>query len=209
MKPNTPEWKSLSVEEKNQMLQITEDKLKKMPTEVLIQAYIDNPFCSLMFAYNTSQDGFKRVCKEFNGLRELLKRVDRAQKLIEFYKNMQADGYDKSWDLKTIGEFTFKFTYIEILLSQPEIINQIRNSDVKIITNELVQKYNKKAELINKHSIIGLESCAYAVAHILNQRGKLLSQADDAIELFLKTGHVHQNGILDKIMQKAIQTINE
>lgn len=31
-----PEWKSLPIEEKNKMLQIPEDKLKSMPTEVLI-----------------------------------------------------------------------------------------------------------------------------------------------------------------------------
>ena len=100
LNPSITEWKSLPVEEKNKMLQIPEDKLKNMSTEILIQAYIDNPFCSLMFGYNTVQAGFHRIYEEFNGPAELMKREDMAVKLINFYKNMHADEYDIKWNAK-------------------------------------------------------------------------------------------------------------
>jgi len=206
LNPGMPEWKSLPIEEKNKMLQIPEDKLKSMPTEVLIQAYIDNPFCSLMFAYNTTQDGFNRVSKEFNGLRELMKRNDAATKLIVFYKTMQVDGYDVNWEPSEKGRFTFRFVYIETLLSQPEIINQLNATETKVLINELINKYNKKVELVSEYSIVGLEHCAYAIAHTLNKNGKLMTQeasVDETLQSFLETGHLSKSNMLDQILQKA------
>lgn len=206
LNPGMPEWKSLPVEEKNKMLQIPEDKLKSMPTEILIQAYIDNPFCSLMFACNNVQDGFNRVCKEFNGLRELMKRNDAAIKLIDFYKAMQVYGYDVNWEPIKKGRFTFRFVYIETLLSQPEIISQLNATETKILINELIKKYDKKVEHVSEHSIVGLEHCAYAIAHTLNKNGKLMTQeapADEAMQSFLETGRLSHENMLDQIMQKA------
>jgi hypothetical protein len=201
-----PGWKNLSVAEKNKMLQIPEDKLKSIPTEVLIQAYLDNPFCSLMFAYNTAQDGFHRVYREFNGLRELMKRSDAAVKLVDFYKTMQVDGYDVNWEPIRKGRFTFQFVYIERLISQPEIIAQLNMDDVKILINELEKKYDKKIEHVSEHSIVDLESCAYTIAHTLNQNGKLSPQGasvDEAMKSFLETGRLSQSNMLDQILQKA------
>jgi len=74
LQKGTLEWRTLSVEIKNSMLQIPEEHLETVETEVLISAYINNPFCSLIFAYNEIEDGFNRVYNEFNGLRELLIR---------------------------------------------------------------------------------------------------------------------------------------
>ena len=201
-----PEWKNLSVETKNGMLQIPEDELKSMPTEMLVQAYIDNPFCSLIFVYNTVQDGFNRVYDEFSGLRELVRRDDAALEIVSFYKNMQVDGYDRNWESNKIGKFTFKFIYVEALLSQSEIISQLNQNETKMLTNELLKKYNDKIKHVSEHSIVGLESSAYAIAHILYQNGKLSQpgkKLDDATNIFLETGRIPRNDILDNIIQKA------
>lgn len=160
----------------------------------------------MIFAYNTFQDGFHRVYNEFNGLRELMERNDAATKLIAFYKNMQVDGYDLNWEPSKKGKFTFGFVYIETLLSQPKIINQLNQNDAKMLISVLIKKFDKKVEHVSEHSIVGLEYCAYAIAHILHKNGKLAiqrSQIDESIQSFLKTGHSGQENMLDEILKKA------
>lgn len=206
LNPDMTEWKTLPVEEKNKLLQIPEDKIKSMPTERLIQAYIDNPFCSLMFAYNTIQDGFSRVYNEFNGLRELMKRKDAAVQLYDFYKSMQVDGYDENWEPSKKGKFTFKFIYIETLFSQPEIIHQLNENGAKLLIVELIKKYELKVEHLNEHSVVGLTHCAYAMAHILNSNQKLAPKGlalDQDMQSFLETGRLYNNNTLDQILQKS------
>lgn len=206
LNPGMAEWKTLPVEEKNKLLQIPNEKLMILPTETLIQAYIDNPFSSLIFAYDNVQDGFHRVHTEFNGLRELLNRSDAAIKLIEFYKKMQPGSYDLNWEQDKKGEFTFKFLYIEILLSQPQIINQLKIIGNKDIINELIEKLNEKAKYINEHSIVGLESCTYALAKIITQNTELTSTKliiDNEMQLFLDTGHFCNSHIQNEILKKA------
>jgi len=206
LNPSMPEWKNLSTEVKNKMLQIPEDKLKSMPTEQLIQAYIDNPFCSLMFAFNSFQEGFKRVYNEFNGLRELLQRNDSAMKIVDFYKNMQVDAYDANWKTKKKGQFTFNFIYIEMLLSQPEIIRQLRPDEARILVKELIEKYNQKVEHVSEHSILGISYCVYAIGHTLQKNERLTTQGvsvNENIISFLANGQFSQGEILDEIMQKA------
>lgn len=212
LKPGSEEWRNLSVEEKNELLQIPDSILSVMPTEELIQAYVDNPFCSLIFVYNTIQDGFNRVYNEFNGLRELMKRNDAATKLIDFYKNMQVDGYSPNWEPDKKGEFTFKFVYIETLLSQPEIVRQLNLGNTKILISELIEKYEGKVEHVSEHSIVGLESCTYAIAHTLYQNGKLAPQGvpiEETMQSFLETGHLLQNNTLDQVLQQARSFVQE
>lgn len=204
--PAMSEWATLSVEEKRNMLQIPEKILHNMPTDVLIQAYTDFPLNSLVFAYNTKQDGFRRVHNEFNGLRELLQREDITASLIEYYKKMTVDGYDVNWQPVEIGKFTFQFTYIELLLSQPEIINQLNQPETNFLIQELITKFERKIDHIDEYSIVGLESSAYAISHILNRNDAISSSnaaTDEAVQSFLMTGQLTQGDMLDFILLKA------
>lgn len=91
IKRSSEEWKQLSPEEKHAICQIPDDILATMPTEDLIRAYLNYPYIAIMAAYDNWMAGFNRVYRDFNGLRELLKRDDNAQKLYELYqRNNQA-----------------------------------------------------------------------------------------------------------------------
>ncbi len=66
---------------------------------------------------------------------------------------MQVEGYDVNWKLSKKGRFTFKFIYIETLLSQPEIIGQLDENGVKILINELIRKNESPTSELQKKRI--------------------------------------------------------
>ena len=86
IKPGSEEWKRLSPAEKHAVCQIPDQIFATISTEDLIQAYLDYPFIGIIAAYNNWQIGFKRVYRDFNGVRELLKCKDAGWEIIQYYK---------------------------------------------------------------------------------------------------------------------------
>lgn len=214
IKPGSEEWKTLPVAEKNKLLQIPESMLSTMTTEELIQAYVDNPFTTLIFAYNKSEDGLSRIYNEFNGLRELMRRKDAGQKLIEYYKNMDPGAYDVNWEPARRGQFTFTFVYIEVLLAQESILEQFSTSEVRSLLSELLKKHELMIEHVSEHSIVGLEMNAFSMAKLIESRGKdnrfsqMLLQTQ-GMEDFLRTAMLQNENILPAIIQIARELLQD
>ncbi|MGD8779959.1 MAG: T9SS type A sorting domain-containing protein [Ignavibacteria bacterium] len=141
--------------------QIPENQLKSMTTEELIESYLESRLAFLIFAYDDLQDGFKRVYNDFNGLRELMTRNDVGVKLLNYYKNLKVNECDLNWDLITKARYTFKFIYAEILLSQPEIINQFSKDDVNMLLDELRKKYENKLKHSDTYSLVHQTASLY------------------------------------------------
>ncbi len=212
LNPSMEEWKTLSVEVKIEMLQIPTEELKTISTEKLVYAYLNHPLRNLMFAYNTTRDGYLRIYKEFNGLRELNLRNDGPEKIIEIYSKMNPNAYNSSWESKQEAQHILRFVYIETLLSQPEIFNQLNIDDSKVLIESLLQKYNQKLAYKNIHTLFGLESCAYAMGKVLN-RYSMFSDSENEIDsvmtLFLDTGKLHDPNIIDEVIIKAQEFCNK
>ena len=186
-----------------QSLQIPDTDLSQMSTEQLIQAYVDCPLTGYMFGYNTFQSGFERVYNEFNGLQELLQRKDAAKKVIEYYTKIRVDGYDKNWDDIKKGTFTFQFMYIEILLCQPEILNQLSKSELKYLIKELLNKTQMKVIHQDIHSIIGISFCTYTLFNLLVKFDSVFAEEcrkNNYMQNFIITGRLNNEMILDKII---------
>lgn len=135
IKPGTSEWKSLNSNDAMiDACQIPLTVLNDMSTASLVETIINYPLINNMFAYDNIQMGFKAVSSEFNGILELYKRDDGGKELIKKYKLMNS----KSLDNRN------KITFIEMLLSQPEIISNLNQSQKKSLLKEVNQKYSEK-----------------------------------------------------------------
>ena len=99
-----------------QRAQIPDYLLNQMTTEQLVNAVLNYPLMFDLTAWNTYSDGFRAVCKNFNGLRELLMREDRTEKLLEKYQEHPIFANTRSVNSNTL----LQDMYLDVLLAQPE-----------------------------------------------------------------------------------------
>ena len=85
--PNSEEWNELgTAEEMREATQIPESLLKEMSTQELIIMIENYPLLCDLYAYNSLQEGYEQVKKQFNGIKELLSRPDSYAELIAAYE---------------------------------------------------------------------------------------------------------------------------
>lgn len=110
--PSQEKWKEIATHKgMTEVLNLKEIFLEKIPTSELFEIYLQYPLLLDIWAFNNLQTGFISVKENFNGLQELLKRND--------LKEIAIDKYSKSLSRKD----TFEIHFIQLLLSQEEIIS--------------------------------------------------------------------------------------
>ena len=171
-KYGSEEWKKLSRAERKKSLQIPENQLKTISKTELIEAYLNFPLTPLIDAYNNRQKGFQRICDEFDGLKELMKREDVGACLINYYKQLEPDKYEESWGSIKRGNFSLRINYIELLISQEEIINNLKENEVKALLKDLLKKMDLKNKHYKLHSGYGLQATAFPITKLLYLKGK-------------------------------------
>src|SRR4051812_33737550 len=81
--PGMPEWRQLnSHAEMVAKSQVPEHKLRAMSTDGLINTVLSYPLLGDMLAFNSIQEGFDTVARNFNGLHALLERPDAGESLL-------------------------------------------------------------------------------------------------------------------------------
>jgi len=118
----TPEkWEKLiSLQEMIDACQIPESELEKMSTEGLLETCLSYPLFGNMMLHDSPYRGFLLQIDRFNGLHELLERENAGSVICDLYYNsslkevIKADAYP-----------TYRFRYLEYIISQPEILKQL------------------------------------------------------------------------------------
>ena len=91
IKPGTEEWIKLgTVENKKEACRITEETLKQMSNEELIEAVLDYPFLVDLYVFGLHSEAVYRVAENLyedcDALRELLSRPDGEEDLRAFWE---------------------------------------------------------------------------------------------------------------------------
>ena len=97
--PGTDEWKALDNNiDKMRVCMIPEDVLNRMTTEALLETVLSYPLIANMLIWETTQQGYEVILRNFNGLQELVERDDLDSVLetysaenISVYANMTED----------------------------------------------------------------------------------------------------------------------
>lgn len=152
-------WSEISQRERIEFLQIPSNILKTMSTKDLLTTCIDYPYIIDVFFYNDYQQGFNNVVSDFNGLQELLNRKDAASYIFELYQLLNIDEISNNTCDYCKGNFSFKLLFLELLLSDTKIQDQLTNGERKILINEVVSKFNSKKkypEIFSEKTMIGM-----------------------------------------------------
>jgi len=135
IKLGTDEWKSLkNLEEKIEACHVPEEIILNMKTEHLIETVLNYPLLGNIYFYNTIDEGIKEVSSYFEGLKELMKRPDAADKLLEAYdKEMNSAEALTSSSNKKI-----RLMYLKTLIDQVYLNN---NENIGIQAEVETQEY--------------------------------------------------------------------
>lgn len=166
--------RALSAEERHQLFQIPEGLLPTLSTKELIRLYVENDqYCGLIYAYNNKQDGFNRIYELFNGLRELMKRDDLTKSALAYYQEMDPNALipSKTSDPWERGLFFSKFDYIELLLSQEKLIEQLSQEESINLLEELLKKHDQIISSGYSSGVI-LSFTIYAMANLIDHKNK-------------------------------------
>jgi hypothetical protein len=95
VKPGTEEWSKLKTEkERFSAMQIPEEILHDLSTNAIVISCINFPAFGFFGAYKNYQDGFIILATKFNGLKELAKRTDAGEYLIDIYEKAKDNGIE-------------------------------------------------------------------------------------------------------------------
>ena len=206
IKRESSEWKNMSPEQRHKVCQISKDILASLTTDQLINAYLDYPYIGVIWAFNNWIDGFNRVYQDFNGLRELLKRKDVAKKVLQYYCDLDPGAYESSWSDYDKGAFTFRFMYLEMILSLDSIQNQLQAQEIEDLLKIGVKKYDQKLVHSQLHSKIGLKYTALPLGkaiRLINSNNYQDLLNIQGMTYFLTTGHCGNDEIINNIIQEA------
>ena len=136
-------------------LQVTEEELKGMSTDGIIETCLNYPIYSIgMITSNTSMyAGFQTTCENFTGFKELFKREDAGRKLLEKYRGIDYEEVVNSQD-----SYALRMRYIEYIMSQEEILTKLsvdeRNELKDICVKNAVERYEKYREQLPLDSVL-------------------------------------------------------
>ncbi len=147
IKPGTPEWKELKTQKaKLEVLQIPEIVLSSMSSEALVLTCLNYPFIHQVIAYDNYQFGIETIINNFNGLQELLKRLESASILINIYADLDPAYIDPDWAIMQRGNYRFQFMSIEMLLGQEKLLSQLSKIERRQLLEECLSKYTAKVQ---------------------------------------------------------------
>ena len=139
VKPGMESWNSLKTEEERiAILQIPESILATLTPEEVVGLCITFPDFGHFTAWNTPQESFNVMLSRYNILRHLLSREGVGKSLIEAYKDTNLTGFktlpysNEYWSLKLL--------YLELLLSQKEILQSLMPEEKLELVKEAAAK---------------------------------------------------------------------
>lgn len=149
------------------------------------------------------QTGFSALLNNFNGFRDLIIRKDAGKELLLTYQKYNIKDLSPNAKLEEKGAFTFKFTYIELLLSQSQILSNLNINEKHLLRQEALKKFEQKKDLISAFGIFGLNNSAWTLGKLLQAEGKegVLSStiSKEGLNTFLSTGSFSNEQIVNAI----------
>ncbi len=192
-------------------MKIPEGILTRLSTNALVISCINLPAFGYIGAYDSYQDGYKILETKFSGLRELLKRADAGECLMNIYEKAGENGMENQQYKIDCNYWPIKLSWIELLLAQ-KIIFEPLNIDKKnhLLSLSLEKFKMKKAnkdiysdDLLTTSLLMGrlLHSLDYSeFENSYNQ--------NETLRNFLDTSKMLDNKSIDLIFKNAENYLN-
>ncbi len=194
------EWKNMSIEDKNSLLQIPVDELKTMSTDQLISVSIDCIFARTIGKYSSMDKYYEEVYNSFNGFRELTAREDASIKLINYYKGMNIRAEAPSPAGLTIGR---QVQILEYLIGHPKLLGRFNSQQMSTLLADLLNKYDEKTTTVDLKGDQNRISNVYAVAKVLERKDRQTNRrlrSIEHIDVFMNSGVLLTEKTRDQIL---------
>jgi len=210
VRPGTEEWGQLRTEqERIAAVQVPEDILEKLSAEELVRLTLTFPAFGHFGAFNTSQEGFYVMLSRYNIFQHLLSRNDVGGPLIRAYKDAGMEGFRT---LPYSNEFwNLRLYYIELLLSQREILQSLTQEEKLELITEARLKFDEKISDENFLSYPGILFTVRIMAGVLNTVEHpefTASQNRLTTTRFIETGTLDEASVADEIIRMTDNYIN-
>jgi hypothetical protein len=177
-------------------VQVPEAVLANLSPDDAVRLCITFPPFGLFTAWNTPQEGFDIMLSRYNILRHILERKDAGGSLITAYKDAGMSGFKT---LPYSNEFwSLKLFYIELLLSQEEILQAMTPDEKLELMTEARTKYFDKFNNENFASLPELLFSLKIMASILyvEEYPELMGSANrETIIEFINSGWLFDKAV--------------
>lgn len=170
VKPGMEEWKAFA--SGKQMLdacQIPQKVLNELNTQELADICIRYPLSFEFAAANDEREAVVFMVNNFNGLKELSKRVDGAKVLVQIYKDypVLADTQQSSFK---VNDVVYKLPFLELVLSNNDFIIQLSDEELLDLQNIVQKKYSSKIKNANIYSLFNVKKTFLLGAMAIEQQ---------------------------------------
>jgi hypothetical protein len=174
-----------------------------MTTENLVKTCLNYPWWILITSRDDNQSGYEYLKSVFNGFRELEIRNDAGVELLKIYEKMMPGDIFNYETLVKQGVFCFQFTYIELLLSQPNILKNVNDGYLIQLVQKASSVYNEKSLAPDKYSYYGISTSCLILSRIIklkkNNEYDSLRNIFPDLEIFNNKGISDNKKLLDCI----------
>lgn len=181
-------WKTFqTLEEMQSACQIPDDVLPNLSTEELVQICMDYPLFGNYLAYDNETFGIKKVMAGFNAFKELKKRTDSAEKLLDRYANVNVTTlYEDRENAETYPNL--KLGYLEMILCSGEIESLYQGEALQRLENLQAQKLTEK-QLTNSISASSLKHSQLLKQKINEAKNVSTTSTATSITIYTKYGN--------------------
>ncbi len=181
-------WKTFqTLEEMQSACLIPDDVLPNLSTEELVQICMDYPLFGNYLAYDNETFGIKKVMAGFNAFKELKKRTDSAEKLLDRYANVNVTTlYEDRENAETYPNL--KLGYLEMILCSGEIESLYQGEALQRLENLQAQKLTEK-QLTNSISASSLKHSQLLKQKINEAKNVFTTSTATSITIYTKYGN--------------------
>ena len=147
-------WKSYPFKQKFDACQIPDSLLSELSTKELVELCASYPLNPLCYAYDNPMNGAKHIMGNFNGFKELQKRENAAEQLLDFYEGIDFIKVTHSpYPITLEGDNGKLYSgsnilFIELVLASgeiPSLYNKINSERLdRVSYSKFEQKLDKK-----------------------------------------------------------------
>lgn len=174
--------------------------LNHLTDQGLVESCLNYPPFFNLFYFDNYQDGFDRIVSESNVFHELFERKNIASILISKYESSEVDSFVVS-NYSQKGIYTLQ--YLEIILSQNQIISKISIQQKNKLMSEVIRKYDYRKTILKEEPFSSVISSLILGRNLktLNYNSfKIALSQNQNLENFLAKGAYYDTTSVSKII---------
>jgi hypothetical protein len=204
----TTDWEKFKTSgEKINAYNIPDSLLKNMTTKDLVETCMNYPDIILIMMWNNVQLGYDKLKLMFNGFRELEKRKDAGGELIKLYQKVKPEDIMNYKSPDDRGDFSLKITFLEILLAQKPILQNLNDDEATSLFSCSSSVYERKLSIIKYYEQYGLTTPCLIGGRLLEVKVPItyrqLTSDNPHIHVFLNESIVSEKSDFDQIVNAS------